>query len=176
MITPDYCRLMARYAEWMNARLHARLLEMPDAERRLDRGAFFGSIHETCNHLLWGDRAWLARFTGAPFAAVDFGRGMFADFNALAAERQATDRHLQQWAAGVSPEWLDGTLTYRRLSDGQVRSLPAAVAAIHLFNHGTHHRGQLTTLMRQAGQDPGVTDLPFMPGVASEPADPPRVG
>jgi uncharacterized damage-inducible protein DinB len=43
--------------------------------------------------------------------------------------------------------------------------MPAAVAAIHLFNHGTHHRGQLTTLLKQAGHDPGVTDLPWLPGI-----------
>jgi len=51
------------------------------------------------------------------------------------------------------------------LVDGKLRRLPAAVAAVHLFNHGTHHRGQLTTLMKQAGVDPGVTDLPWLPGI-----------
>ena len=44
-------------------------------------------------------------------------------------------------------------------------TIPAWLAATHMFNHATHHRGQLTTLMKQAGVDPGVTDLPFMPGV-----------
>ena len=54
---------------------------------------------------------------------------------------------------------------YRSVVDDKVRRLPAAVAAVHLFNHGTHHRGQLTTLMKQAGVDPGVTDLPWLPGI-----------
>jgi uncharacterized damage-inducible protein DinB len=48
-----------------------------------------------------------------------------------------------------------------------------AVAALHLFNHGTHHRGQLTTLIRQAGRDPGVTDLPWLPGVVRIAETPP---
>jgi uncharacterized damage-inducible protein DinB len=71
-----------------------------------------------------------------------------------------------QWASNVTPDWLESTLEYRSVVDGKVRRLPAGVAAVHLFNHGTHHRGQLTTLMKQAGVDPGVTDLPWLPGIA----------
>ena len=166
MISPAYCQVMARYAHWMNERLHALLAGLADEERRRDRGAFFGSMHETCNHLLWGDRTWLGRFTGEPFTAVDFGRGLFADFGELRRERSATDQRMLQWAAQVSPAWLAGSLRYRSASDGKERELPAAIAAVHLFNHGTHHRGQLTTLVRQAGHDPGVTDLPWLPGTA----------
>ena len=70
-----------------------------------------------------------------------------------------------QWAGNVTSEWLESTIEYRSLVDGKSRRLPAAVAAVHLFNHGTHHRGQLTTLMKQAGVDPGVTDLPWLPGI-----------
>ncbi len=69
------------------------------------------------------------------------------------------------WAGNVTPEWLAGTLVYTSRVDGSTRELPRAVAAVHLFNHGTHHRGQLTTLIKQAGRDPGVTDLPWLPGV-----------
>ncbi|MEO5699158.1 MAG: DinB family protein [Casimicrobiaceae bacterium] len=167
MITPAYCQLLARYAQWMNARLHASVASMDDAARRLDRGAFFGSILETCNHLVWGDRVWLARFTDTAAPAGDFGRGMFDDFTALAAERATTDLHMQAWAATVTTVWLGSTLRYRSVVDGQDRAMPAAIAAIHLFNHGTHHRGQLTTLLSQAGVDPGVTDLPWLPGIVT---------
>ena len=69
MITPDYCVLMARYNRWMNERLYALLLTIPDAERKQDRGAYFGSMHVTLNHLLWGDRMWLGRFVGEPCTA-----------------------------------------------------------------------------------------------------------
>jgi uncharacterized damage-inducible protein DinB len=65
----------------------------------------------------------------------------------------------------LAPEWLASTLDYRAASDGKLRRLPAWVAATHLFNHATHHRGQVTTLLRQAGVDPGATDLPWLPGV-----------
>ena len=168
MVDPGYCLLMARYNRWMNERLYALLAQCDDAERRKDRGAFFGSMHGTLNHILWGDRMWLGRFTGVPCEVPAFGAGMFADFAELSRERDATDRAMLEWAGNVSPAWLAGVLVYTSRVDGRTRELPRAVAAVHLFNHGTHHRGQLTTLIRQAGQDPGVTDLPWLPGVVRQ--------
>jgi len=168
MVDPDYCRLMARYNRWMNERLYALLAELDDAQRKQDRGAFFGSMHGTLNHILWGDRMWLGRFIGAPCEVPAFGAAMFPDFALLAREREATDRDMLEWAGNVSPEWLAGALTYTSKVDGRTRELPRSVAVVHLFNHGTHHRGQLTTLIRQAGRDPGITDLPWLPGVVRE--------
>ena len=166
MVTPDYCQLMARYNRWMNERLYALCAGMADAERKQDRGAFFGSIHGTLNHLLWGDRMWLGRFVGPPCTYPQFGADMYADFDELTRERETTDRDLLNWAESVSAGWLAGPLVYTSVVDSKTRRLPAAVAAVHMFNHGTHHRGQLTTLLKQAGIDPGVTDLPWLPGVA----------
>jgi len=165
MITPDYCLLMARYNHWMNERLYALLAEFADVERKHDRGAFFGSMHGTANHLLWGDRMWLGRFTDEPCTAPDFGVDMYPDFVDLSRERADTDRRMLEWAGNVAAEWLAGTLAYTSRVDGKTRAMPRAVAAMHMFKHGTHHRGQLTTLIRQAGRDPGVTDLPWLPGV-----------
>ena len=173
MIAPAYCQLMARYNRWMNERLYALCAGLDDDERKRDRGAFFGSIHGTLNHLLWGDLMWLGRFLDAPCTAPAFGAAMFADFAELAGEREATDRKILDWAGNVTPAWLEGTLVYTSRVDGRTRELPRAVAAVHLFNHGTHHRGQLTTLIKQAGRDPGVTDLPWLPGVVRTVATPP---
>jgi uncharacterized damage-inducible protein DinB len=166
VIDPGYCAVMARYAQWMNTRLFSLIATLDDAERRRERGAFFGSLHETCNHLLWGDRIWLSRFTGEPYGIRNYGRGMFDDFDALVRERAITDVAILDWTHAVSEAWLEGTLTYTSAMDGRERTLARSLAVVHLFNHGTHHRGQLTTLMLQAGLDPGVTDLPFVPGVA----------
>ncbi len=165
MITPEYCQLMARYNRWMNERLYALVAEVPDAERKRDRGAFFGSMHGTLNHLLWGDRIWLGRFIDEPCTARAFGADMFDDFAELAREREATDRKMLDWAGKTTAAWLAGALSYTSSVDGRKRELPCAVAAIQLFNHGTHHRGQLTTLLRQAGHDPGATDVQALPGV-----------
>ena len=83
MISVDYCRLLARYNRWMNERLYATAGELTAAERERDRGAFFGSIHRTLNHILWGDRVWLGRFTGTPFGAAAYGADMHGDFATL---------------------------------------------------------------------------------------------
>ena len=165
MISPEYCQLMARYNRWMNERLYALLSSFPDDERKRDRGAFFRSMHGTLNHLLWGDRMWLGRFIDEPCTVPAFGADMVADFAELSREREITDRDILNWAGGVTASWLGGTLSYTSKVDGRSREMPRAVAVIQLFNHGTHHRGQLTTLIAQAGRDPGETDIPWLPGV-----------
>jgi uncharacterized damage-inducible protein DinB len=165
MITREYCGLMARYNRWMNERLYALCAAMPDGERKRDRGGFFGSIHGTLNHLLWGDRMWLGRFVGPACTHPAFGADMFANFDELKREREATDQAMLKWAESVSAEWLGSTLEYASVVDGKTRRLPKAFAVVHMYNHGTHHRGQLTTLLKQAGVDPGVTDLPWVPGL-----------
>jgi uncharacterized damage-inducible protein DinB len=130
-----------------------------------DRGAFFGSLHGTLNHILWGDRMWLGRFTGVPCTAAAYGASMFDDFGELARERESTDMAILDWAGRLSQEWLRSSLVYTASSDGKRREVPAWVAATHLFQHAAHHRGQATTLMKQAGIDAGVTDLQYLPGV-----------
>ncbi len=172
MIEPEYCQLMARYNRWMNERLYALLSEIPDDERKRERGAFFGSMHGTANHLLWGDRMWLGRFIDEPCTHPAFGSDMFQDFDQLRRERDDTDTKILDWAGQVTPTWLAGALVYASKVDGRTREMSRAVAAIQFFNHGIHHRGQLTTLIKQAGRDPGVTDLPWLPGVVRIADDP----
>jgi uncharacterized damage-inducible protein DinB len=166
VITPAYCQLLARYGRWMNERLYASVRAMSDDARKRDRGAFFGSIHRTLSHLVWADSSWLSRFTGGTYAERAWGADLFDDFAQLAAARDATDTAILDWAGSLDQAWLDSTLEYRASSDPtRKRQVPAWIAATHLFNHATHHRGQLTTLLKQAGIDPGVTDLPALPGV-----------
>jgi uncharacterized damage-inducible protein DinB len=170
MRTIDTYRQLARYNTWMNRRLYDRAATLSDNERRRDRGAFFGSIHGTLNHLLLGDRVWMARFTGdrdrhasrtasgEVIAVTSLGQELYADFEALRRERAATDADLEAWIDGLDDAALGGPLVYRTLAGApHERVLWEAVA--HVFNHQTHHRGQVTTLLFQAGVDPGVTDL-----------------
>jgi uncharacterized damage-inducible protein DinB len=169
MISVGYCQLLARYNRWMNERLYAVVGEFSAEERLRDRGAFFGSMHRTLNHILWGDRAWLARFTAQPYSVPAFGTDMYADFAELAREREATDTAILAWTGQLAPAWLDGDLEYRSASDGRLRRLARWIAVVHMFQHATHHRGQLSTLIAQAGKDIGATDLPWMPGVVTFP-------
>lgn len=157
---------MCRYNRWMNQRIYAICQEIPDDERRRDRGAFFRSIHGTLNHLVYSDLAFLSRFTGDPPEVPPIGVELYADFDELARVRAALDDRLEAWSAGFTNEWLEAPHTYTSRADGLTRTLPSWTLIVHMFNHQAHHRGQLTTLLSQLGHDPGVTDLPAAPGVA----------
>ena len=167
----DHYRAMARYNTWMNEKLYAVAAEMPDSERRRDARAFFRSIHGTLNHLLLTDRAWLWRFThdtrvaesrdakGKPIPMTGrLDQELYADFEQLRHERVRTDADITAFAAALTPERLDGELVYRTTAGKEQRHV-MWWAVSHFFNHQTHHRGQMTTLLKQAGYDPGTTDL-----------------
>jgi uncharacterized damage-inducible protein DinB len=156
---------MARYNRWMNERLYECCAGLPDAQRKEDVGAFFKSIHGTLNHLLLADRLWMGRFTARPFTASSLAAELYADFDELTRERAITDEAIVQWAASLSREDLAGDLTYTSMVNPAPRTQPLWFAAAHFFNHQTHHRGQLTTLLSQRGIDPGVTDLLWLPPV-----------
>lgn len=164
---PVQARLMAAYNRWMNQRLYAVCAELSDAERRQDRGAFFGSIHGTLNHLLLTDNLWLSRFGERPFQVGSLDQELFADFAALRAERESTDRRIDAWAATLSEAALTADLEYTSLARPGTKRVPLWIAATHFFNHQTHHRGQLTALLSQCGKDYGVTDVIGVPEMAS---------
>lgn len=158
-------RDMAAYNRWMNERVYAACAQLSDEQRKQDRGAFFGSIHGTLNHLLVGDKIWLGRFTDTPFSITGLDQELHADFDTLLADREATDRQITDWANALTDECLQGTLEYTSVVNPQPRRYEMWLAVAHFFNHQTHHRGQLTTLLSQAGQDCGVTDLIWLPDV-----------
>lgn len=149
---------LARYNRWMNDRLFAVAAELSDDERKRDLGAFFRSIHGTLNHLLLADRIWLARFgvlEQPRFAGM--GEELFADFGELQRGRVETDEAISAFVGALTEDRLAAPIAYSR---GQRKvEHPLWFAVLHLFNHQTHHRGQVTTLLMQLGRDPGVTDL-----------------
>jgi uncharacterized damage-inducible protein DinB len=161
VITPDWVKLMAAYNAEMNRRLYAAAGRLDEAARRQPRGAFWGSIHATLNHLLWADRLWMARFDGwaKPGASMAGSVALFDDFPQLASQRAATDDALRAWAERVDPAWLAGELTwFSGAAQRQVRR-EVAVLVTHMFNHQTHHRGQVHAMLTQAGERTGDTDL-----------------
>jgi uncharacterized damage-inducible protein DinB len=164
-MTPEHARTLARYNRWMNDKLYAVATELTDEERKRDRGAFFKSIHGTFNHLLLADRVWMGRFTGVDLHGDWLGPGgirsldqeLYSDFDELRRERQKMDENIEQWVATLTAEKL--TATHRYVRKGVTYEHPLWWTVAHLFNHQTHHRGQVTTLLMQAGHDPGVTDI-----------------
>jgi len=158
-------RVMARYNRWMNERLYDCCAKLSDADRKRDRGAFFRSIHGTLNHLLLGDRLWLSRFLAREFRIGSLADELYSDFAELRRERAKTDAEILEWIETLDEERLAGPLRFRSIVGNKDRSFPLWFAAQQFFNHQTHHRGQLTTLLMQAGIDPGVTDLLWLPGM-----------
>lgn len=163
MIDASYCATMAEYNQWMNERLYAACDTLEDAERKKDRSAFFGSIHRTLNHILYGDLAFMSRFTGIPDVVPELGVDLHEDFQELWATRSTLDGRILDWAQSLSRSWLCEELTYESKVDGITRTVSRWILVTHMFNHETHHRGQVTTLLSQQGIDMGTTDIPFMP-------------
>lgn len=153
---------MARYNQWLNTRLYAVCQQLSDADRKADKQLFFGTIHHTLNHILWGDTVWLSRFEQSDDAIPALGEELYSDFAQLALARQECDSQIIHWATNVDKSWLEGAVTYTSKSTGKQYTKPAWLLATHLFNHETHHRGQVTAVLSQMGLDYGVTDLPFM--------------
>ncbi|MEQ1508759.1 MAG: DinB family protein, partial [Myxococcota bacterium] len=164
-MTLDACRAFARYNRWMNDKVYDAAARLDDEERKRDRGAFFGSIHNVLNHLLVADRIWLGRLAGRTpepgFLGVDgirtLDQELASDFETLRRERAETDAAIDAWVATLSADGLGRTL--RMVRRGETLEVPLWWVVTQLFNHQTHHRGQITTLLHQAGQDVGATDL-----------------
>jgi uncharacterized damage-inducible protein DinB len=159
----EHARTMARYNRWMNGKVYECSARLSDAQRKEDMGAFFKSIHGTLNHLLVGDSVWMGRFVGPVFVPASLAQELHSDFDALRRARQAMDDRIVAWAEGLTEAALASQLNYTSIVNPAPRSMPMGLAVVHFFNHQTHHRGQLTTLLMQRGIDPGVTDLMWLP-------------
>lgn len=157
MIDLSYLRVMANYNRWFNGRLYACCAELDEAELRSDRGAFFKSVFSTLEHIVHADESFMAAFSKRPMPGeADLVHGSFAD---LRAARAGLDDRIVAWAAAVVPAWLDEPVTFASQVDGAPRTVTRAAFVMHMFNHQTHHRGQVTTLLSQRGLDVGLTDL-----------------
>ena len=165
MIDPDYCRTMARYNAWQNSQWTEFLLALPEEEVRRDRGAFFGSILATLNHVLWGDCLWMSRFDGGAAPSVPGERShettqSVADWIEA---RSQMDRRITTWADSLDRESLAQDLTWWSGMSGREMSKPLALCVAHFFNHQTHHRGQAHAMLTATGSKAPVSDLVFMP-------------
>jgi uncharacterized damage-inducible protein DinB len=158
----DHFCMLARYNVWATQRLLLAIDTLDDAAYHKDAGLFFKSIHRTLNHMLVGEHLlWYPRFAKgiSPKLALDM-------------EAEPMRERLGQALKGGAGNWqplikswpierFDGKLSYTS-SNGQAMSLPFAATLAHVFNHGTHHRGQITAALTVLGQSCPVLDLVFM--------------
>jgi uncharacterized damage-inducible protein DinB len=161
MISPAFVGMMAAYNAEMNRRVYAAAARLSDDVRRLPRGAFWGTIHGTLCHVLWGDRMWMSRFDGweKPAVAIKDSATLFADFDDLHAARVEADEKISDWAARVPASWLAGEQVWFSGAAGREIRASRGLLVTHFFNHQTHHRGQVHGLITAAGEQTGDTDL-----------------
>jgi uncharacterized damage-inducible protein DinB len=170
MIGKSYVTTMARYNRWQNQSLYAAAGRLDDAARRLARGAFFGSIHATLNHLLWGDHIWMSRLAATPkprATSIPESLEEHPSWDDLKRERAAFDEVIADWARALDPAWLAGDLTWFSGAKQRELTKPRSLLVTHMFNHQTHHRGQVHAMLTAAGEHPEDTDLPLTPDEAT---------
>jgi uncharacterized damage-inducible protein DinB len=157
-----YFLIMARYNVWATHRLLQAVEQLSDEDYRRDTGLFFKSIHGTLNHLLVGEHMiWYPRFARGESPKL-----------ALDGEIEPVRERLAQALRGGSGNWkplieswqadrFESELAYTT-TKGQALSLPFSATLSHVFNHGTHHRGQITAALTMLGQPCPVLDLVYM--------------
>ncbi|MGF6275264.1 putative damage-inducible protein DinB [Massilia sp. UYP11] len=169
MPSHDDIVLLASYNATMNERMYAAAATLPKEALIADRGAFFGSVLGTLNHLVAGDTIWLRRFMAHPSglsslqvmadiaAPASLAHIYSDDLQTLLEHRRRLDGTIVALAAEVSDRDLQAPLLYKNARGDFQKRFGSLL--LHLFNHQTHHRGQASTLLSQAGVDIGVTDL-----------------
>ncbi|MEW6491611.1 MAG: DinB family protein [Cyanobacteriota bacterium] len=166
----SHIQLMSQYNQGMNHQVYEAAAHLSEEKLSEDKGAFFGSILGTFNHLMVADIIWLKRFSIHPthHSAIDEIRGLaqpssldqvlYSNFPELAAERRKLDETIMSWCNQITESDLQYNLSYKNMK-GQPAVKAFGSLILHFFNHQTHHRGQVTTLLSQEGLDVGVTDL-----------------
>ncbi|HWT60298.1 MAG TPA: DinB family protein [Rhizobium sp.] len=152
-------RMFAAYNRWANAQVYAAAADLSDAEFRSDRGAFFGSLHRTLNHLMVADRIWMKRFTGTGEAPTSLDAILYEERHALAAARKTEDERIIAWTGALDEARLAANFTYSPVSQPIEITQPLWTALSHLFNHQTHHRGQCHMTLTALGKPSLGLDL-----------------
>lgn len=158
----DHLQTLARYNLWATKRLCTQIAGLSDADYRRDAGLFFKSIHGTLNHLLVAEQLlWFARFAEGASSVT-----------ALDIEAEPDRWHLQHRLQEGALAWLPllevwpeerllGLFDYRHMQ-GQAVSLPFAATLAHVFNHSTHHRGQISAALTAMGHTCPELDMVLM--------------
>ena len=164
MFTGTYALLMAEYNRWMNGKVYAACATLTDEERKRDRGAFFKSIHATLNHLLWGRRRLAEPVQRQELSNAATGQSCSTTTSMGCAPRASRwTRRSSPGRGAVTPEALAEPMTWTAKLYGFTQTHPRWVQVAQMFNHQTHHRGQVHAMLTAAGVDVGATDLPMLP-------------
>ena len=163
MITNEYIHEMATYARWQNDNVYRCCDEIGPDERKRDRGMFFGSIHNTLDHICVVNRSILTFLNGTLPERNPPGHAVWPDWEELKSVRLEQDNLLSNGGDEWSEGWLAGKTTKRDPQSADLPAIPRWVMVVQLFNHQTHHRGQVHAMLTAAGVKTDDTDIPFMP-------------
>jgi uncharacterized damage-inducible protein DinB len=170
-ITPAaHYRMFGHYNAWANGRLYAAVARLSVEQYRVDRGAFFKSVHGTLNHLLVTDRIWMQRFTGMGDAPSRLDAILFETFDELRTARELEDRRIVDFVDSLDDARIAGTIKYRRVSSPEQFEQQLAPALAHWFNHQTHHRGQVHAVLTGLVGEAPELDLLFFQRLSAKPA------
>jgi uncharacterized damage-inducible protein DinB len=150
--------MLGRYNTIANQRLYEACRKLNDSEYRLLRPGSFGSIHALLNHILLGDRIWLGRFEGGMGRTPALATILYDDFTSLRQAREAEDARIDTFLAALTGDFLDREIGYVN-SAGIAFREPANLLLAHLFNHQTHHRGQVHVMLSQTSVAPPSLDM-----------------
>ncbi|WP_421707312.1 DinB family protein [Algihabitans sp.] len=169
MISADYCRVLARYNSWQNTSLVTAADGLTDSQRWADQGAFFKSAAATLNHLYWADALMLERIKGneRPQDTITHSLTEPSDWSEFKSLRAARDAEIADWADSLTDRDLRGTVAWYPLDGSERIEMSKAICVVHLFNHQTHHRGQIHAMLTALGAAPEPTDIPAMPQSAT---------
>jgi uncharacterized damage-inducible protein DinB len=154
----NHFRMLAHYNRIANDRLYKCCAQLDDTEYRRQRAGSFGSIHALLNHILLGDQIWMARFKGNGHLTPALATILFDSFPELRSAREKEDAEIESFFGGLEPGFLDRELCYLNSQKRECREA-APVAVSHLFNHQTHHRGQVHVMLSQTSVPPPSLDL-----------------
>jgi uncharacterized damage-inducible protein DinB len=152
---------LARYHAWATQRLLGAVAPLGEHDYRRDVGLFFKSVHGTLNHLLVGEcLLWQRRFADGESPRLALDQEAEPDRARLALALLDGARRWEHLIAGWPAARFDGELAYTS-TQGQDLRLPFAPTLAHVFNHATHHRGQISAALTALGEPAPVLDLVF---------------
>jgi len=151
-MTPDEARRLLDYHFWARERALAAVAALSPEQFLRDVVSSFASVRDTVAHLYGADEVWLQRWRGGTPGGLPPAQ-QFADLAALRAAWAKLDPDMRAFVHGLDAAGLARTLTYRAFN-GQLATLSYEQMLQHVVNHGSYHRGQLTTMVRQLGAPP----------------------
>lgn len=154
----SHFQMLARYNRLANEKLYDACAQLDDRDRKQIRPAFFQSIHGTLNHIMVGDRIWMTRFEGGEIPSTGLDAILYEDFVQLREVRRSEDARIESFTSSIDSEFLSQTIRYKN-NAGNIHEDPVTLLLAHLFNHQTHHRGQIHDMITQTNVRPPSLDM-----------------